>query len=285
MHTAAITYSGSSSDRKGACSLAQLPIYIINLDRRVDRWQVISEDIERLGLTATRIPGVEAATLAEFVEQERKSGKPLTLPSINLGSAACMIGHTKALKSLLKSEFPAALILEDDAELALETPSLMQSADWWPDGSLLIRLEDGRRHRRLLRRVCGKTPSGRDLRRLEKFSPGSAAYLVNREGARLLLEAFKTPTETVDHTIFDLQVSRTARRLQTCQIVPATARQRRDGNSDIVGWRPEQKLRGLEQQKYRIGLLWARLPHKISLLGPRLTGEVRKTLVPYSDTP
>ncbi len=262
-----------------------LPIYIINLDRRVDRWQVISEDIERLGLTPTRIPGVEAATLAEFDEQERKSGKPPTLPAINLGSAACMIGHTKALKSLLKSESPAALILEDDAELALDTPSLMQSTDWWPDGSMLIRLEDGRRHRRLLRRVCGKTPAGRDLRRLEKFSPGSAAYLVNREGARLLLEAFKAPTETVDHTIFDLQVSRTARCLLTCQIVPAMARQRRDDNSDIVGWRPEQKLRGLKQQMYRIRLLWARLPHKIGLLGPRLTGAVRKTLVPYSDTP
>ena len=262
-----------------------LPIYIINLDRRVDRWQAISEDLDLLGLTATRIPGVEAATLAEFDEQERKSGKLPTLPPINLGSAACMIGHTKALKSLLKSESLAALILEDDAELALDTPSLMQSTDWWPDGSMIIRLEDGRRHRRLLRRVCGKTPSGRDLRRLEKFSPGSAAYLINREGARLLLEAFKAPTETVDHTIFDLQVSRTARRLLTCQIVPAMARQRRDDNSDIVGWRPEQELKGLKRQMYKIGLLWARLPHKIRLLGPRLTGEVRKTLVPYSDTP
>ena len=262
-----------------------LPIYIINLDRRVDRWQVVSEDLDRLGLTATRIPGVEAATLARFDERERKSGKLPTLPPINLGSAACMIGHTKALKSLLKSESPAALILEDDAELALDTPSLMQSTDWWPDGSMVIRLEDGRRHPRLLRRVSGKTPSGRDLRRLEKFSPGSAAYLVNREGARLLLEAFAAPTETVDHTIFDLQVSRTARRLLTCQIVPAMARQRRDDNSDIVGWRPEQELKGLKRQMYRIGLLWARLPHKIRLLGPRLTGEVRKTLVPYSDTP
>ncbi len=262
-----------------------LPIFIINLDRRVDRWQVISEDIERLGLTATRIPGVEAATLAEFDEQERKDSKPPTLPPINLGSAACMIGHIKALNGFLKTDSPAALILEDDAELALDTPSLMQSTDWWPDGSMVIRLEDGRRHRRLLRRVCGKTPGGRDLRRLEKFSPGSAAYLVNREGARLLLEAFKAPTWTVDHTIFDLQVSRTARRLLTCQIVPAMARQRRDDNSDIVGWRPEQKLRGVKQQIYRIRLLWARLPHKIRLLAPRLTGAVRKTPVPFSDTP
>lgn len=262
-----------------------LPIYVINLDRRADRWQVISGDIERLGLTATRIPGVEAATLAEFDEQERKAGKPPTLPPINLGSAAGMIGHTKALKSLLKSEAPAALILEDDAELALDTPSLMQSTDWWPDGSMLIRLEEGRRHRRLLRRVCGKTPSGRDLRRFEKFAPGAAAYLINREGARHLIEAFKSPVESVDHTIFDLQVSGTARRLRTCQIVPAMARQRRDDNSDIAGWRPERKLRGLKQQKNRLRLLWARLPYKIRLLGPRLTGEVRKMLVPYSEVP
>ncbi|MCY4067209.1 MAG: glycosyltransferase family 25 protein [Rhodospirillaceae bacterium] len=119
-----------------------MPIYVINLDRRPDRWEAITADLERLGLEATRIPGVEAVELIERDKEAREKGNSPLL-SINPGSAACMIGHSEALTRLIESDFPAALILEDDAELASDTPSLLQSTDWWPEGSLLIRLEHG----------------------------------------------------------------------------------------------------------------------------------------------
>ncbi|MDE0703376.1 MAG: glycosyltransferase family 25 protein [Rhodospirillaceae bacterium] len=262
----------------------QLPIYVINLDRRPDRWEAITADLERLGLEATRIPGVEAVELIERDKEAREKGNSPLL-SINPGSAACMIGHSEALTRLIESDFPAALILEDDAELASDTPSLLQSTDWWPEGSLLIRLEHGSGKKRFLRQVCGATPTGRDLRRLERWMAGSAAYLVNRRGAAILLDAFRRPTKTVDHTIFNLQVSPTARRLRTAQIVPAMARQRRNDESDIAGHRPERKLQGLKLHAYKVGLALKRLPYRTRLLGPRLTGAVRKMQCPYCDAP
>ena len=214
--------------------MAQLPVYVINLDRRPDRWQAISDNLDRIGVAAQRIPAVDAQQLAERQKEEIARGNG-PLFAINLGAAACIQGHRKAMTALLESPHPAALILEDDAELASDTPALLESTDWWPAGAMVVRLEDGLDKLRLLRRPCGATPTGRRLHRFERWMPGSAGYLVNREGARLALDAFADPTETTDHTLFDLRVSETARRFRTVQIVPAMVRQReRSSTSDIA---------------------------------------------------
>ncbi len=169
--------------------MAQLPVYVINLDRRPDRWQAISENLDRIGVTAQRIPAVDAQELAERQEQEIAHGNG-PLFAINLGAAACIQGHRKAMAALLESDRPAALILEDDAELASDTSALLQSTDWWPSGAMVVRLEDGLDKPRLLRAPYGATPTSRRLHRFERWIPGSAGYLIGRDGARLALDAF-----------------------------------------------------------------------------------------------
>ena len=219
-----------------------LPVYVINLDRRPDRWRMISANLEQIGVQAERISGIDARLLAEQEQRGiERSNKPRW--KINLGSAAGMMGHGKAMKHLIESDAPAALILEDDAELAADVPTLLNSTDWWPLGAKIVRLEEVLHHPRLLWRPSGRTPSGRDVSRLERWCGGAAAYLINREGARLALTAFANPVHTTDHTLFDLRVSQTARRLRPCQIVPAAARQRDQGASDIEAWRGRSKRR------------------------------------------
>ena len=265
--------------------MAQLPAYVINLDRRPDRWRAISENLERIGVDARRIAAVDAQQLAERQTREIARGNG-PLFSINLGAAACIQGHRKAMVALLESDRPAALILEDDAELAPDTPGLLESTDWWPAGTMVVRLEDGLDKLRLLRRPCGATPTGRRLHRFERWMPGSAGYLVNREGARLALDAFADPTETTDHTLFDLRVSETARRFRTVQIVPAMVRQReRSSTSDIATWRDAAEPKGLERQNFRLKRSLRSFPYKAKLLRLRLTGEVRRGRVRYGDRP
>ena len=203
----------------------------------------------------------------------------------HLGAIALMRGHSRALADFLDTDRPAALILEDDAELASDTPALLKSTDWWPAGAKAVRLEDGGRHPRPLWRPSGRTPSGRELRRLERWCGGSAAYLINREGAQIALEAFANPSHTTDHTLFDLRVSETARRLQTVQIVPAMARQRPDDPSDLARWRDAAVLAGPVRLKYFVVRSLMSLPYKVRLFGLRLTGKVRNRPVRYSDKP
>ena len=40
-----------------------LPVFVINLDRRPDRWKAMSAQLDRLGIPAERIPAVDAEEL------------------------------------------------------------------------------------------------------------------------------------------------------------------------------------------------------------------------------
>ena len=264
-----------------------LPVYVINLDRRPDRWAAMQEELGRLGIEAERIPAVDARLLAAQEERDRKTWGSPPFWRINLGSAANMLGHSRAMISLLGSNAPAALILEDDAELASDTPALLETVDWWPSGTRIVRLEESNQagakwsQSAPLWRSSGKTPSGRDLRRLERWCPGSAAYLISREGARIALGAFADPDLTVDHTLFDLRYSRTARRFGTVQVFPAMARQAVDDASDVQNWRSKAELRGFTRRRDRLRRNLRCVPYKVRLLALRAGGKVQKVTVEY----
>lgn len=265
-----------------------LPVYVINLDRRPDRWKVMSEQLDRLGIEATRIPAVDARLLAAQEEWESETNGNPPFWRINLGAAAGMLGHSKAMIDLIGSTAPAALILEDDAELAPDTPTLLESVDWWPAGAHIVRLYGGYpNQRRTLWLPSGETPSGRSLCRLERWNNGAVAYLVNRAGARIALKAFADPDHTVDHTLFDLQYSKTARRLHTVQTVPAAAKHLDYDESDQQRWRErlETEYQGGKRRRYRLRRNIEAIPYKMRVLALRAMGKVRKRLVPYSEAP
>ncbi len=257
-----------------------LPVFVINPDRRPDRWAMMAQQLDCLGIEATRIPAVDARLLAAQEDWEQLTNDNPPFWRINLGSAAGMLGHAKAMIGLLGSGAPAALILEDDAELAPETPALLEDLDWWPSGAHIVRLEEGYRHSRPLWRATGRTPGGRALQRLERWCGGSAAYMIDRRGAQIALEAFADPGLTVDHTLFDLRYSRTARRLRPMQIVPAMGRQRLENGTDQQQWREKAKPRDpAERLRRSVGAL----PYKTRVLALLALGIVRKTPIPYSE--
>lgn len=251
-----------------------LPVFVINLDRRRDRWEAISTNLDRIGIEAERIPAVDARDLADDVRRSRAFGR------INPGSAANMMGHGMAMRRLLESDAPAALILEDDAELGSDTAMLLRSVDWWPDGAKILRLEDAPRRPRFLGFPAGKTPDGRELRRVARWLPGSCAYLVNRDGARILLQASVNPQLTIDRTLFDLRYSETAHQLRPYQVVPPMARQRGAG-SDIQSWRRQWRLSHRPRSPKQ---LTAALLRKLGILALAATGRVRRVEVKFRDT-
>lgn len=91
-----------------------------------------------------------------------------------------MLGTGKALIALLGSDAPVALILEDDAGFAPNTPGLLESVDWRPPGAHIVRLEEGSDYPHPLWQPSGRTSLGRALRRLERWCPGAAANLIDR---------------------------------------------------------------------------------------------------------
>ena len=249
-----------------------LPVYVINLDRRPDRWATISENLARLDLAAERITAVDARAL------------PPQSAKIDLGAVACARSHAIAMTRLLDSSAPASLILEDDVEVATDTPALLESTDWWPPGAKVVRLEVQGKHPQQLWRRGGQTPTGRALHKLERWGNCAGAYLINREGAQMALPHCLNPVMPQDHILFDHRISLLARALRTFQIVPGMATQK-ESDSDLYGYREAAELRGLKRHGARLKHALHSLPYKTKLQYWKLRGWVRPRRVDYHATP
>lgn len=205
-----------------------LPAYVINLDRRPDRWATISEQCSHLGIQVTRISAVDAEGI-------------ITAGHISAGEEACLQSHCAALQEFLKTGAPAALILEDDAELSSALPKVLRSTSWWPDDARLIKLDVVKEKHRLLGRIEGTNPAGNELRRIAMAHAGAAGYLIDRAAAEFVLSAWQDMLMPIDLLLFHLVKSPYARFLKPLQAVPALVRHSGEGS--------DMQLRGRKRRR------------------------------------
>ena len=263
----------------------QIPVFVINLDRRPDRWATMAEQFERLDIEATRIPAIDARLLSvpAAIRNRRKWGSQTGDP----GSIACNRSHATALRAFLDTDAPAALILEDDVELAADSPSVLGSVAWWPPGARVIRLEAEYFMTPVLVPLwgpCAETPSGRTVHYFERWHPGAAAYLVNRAMARWMLPHLDDPANPgTDCMWFNHRYCPLARELKALQIVPGMARQIEPlEQSDLEPYRPQNIL---SRERRGLGAETGALPYRARLLALRALGTVRPQHVRSSEQP
>jgi len=198
-----------------------LPTWVINLDRRPDRWQAVSLQLAKIGIAANRLSAVDGCDPAVMRDIEggipKRKGvfRPLSVPEV-----AHAMSHRKALKEFILTEHPAALILEDDVTVSSDLPSRLHSVDWWPQGINVIKI-DTNGAPEFRGKLCGMTECGRGIHQLIYCHTGAGGYLVNRTGARLVMNAPEHETMPFDNVMFDHRLSITARRLGGAQIIPA----------------------------------------------------------------
>lgn len=262
-----------------------LPVFVINLDRRPDRWAAMSAQLDRLGIEAVRIPAVDARLLAAQEEWERTTNGNPPFWRINLGSAANMLGHGRAMNELLGSDAPAALILEDDAEPAEDLPSFLDSVDWWPERFGLVKFEASGPNEFFFGPECAPPHEGRQIRPIALWTPGSAGYAVNRVAARDILDKCRNVTMPIDHVLFDLRVSRIARTLRPVQILPSLVRQRADeAGSDIEPLKKAMQPTGLARRWHRLRWHSLAIPRKAVVKSQAAFGRTEKVRLEFADT-
>ena len=174
-----------------------LPVFIINLDRRPDRWKVMSAQLDRLGIEALRIAAIDKENLA---------GDPALL-RLGAGHVACARSHYKAMQALVDCGAPAALILEDDVEIGDSVPGLIASLGWWPGEHGLVKLAETSitsDARSWLGPPVGTTPDGRAFRRILGKLLGAQGYLIDYDAALEVLETAPATPMPIDHLLFDL---------------------------------------------------------------------------------
>ena len=245
---------------------AVLPVYVINLDRRPDRWGTLSARCDKLGIRVERVPAIDARTI-------ERSG------SLTSGEAACAMSHCKALRAFLATDRPAAMVLEDDVEMASDMIALLRGIDWWPRRTNLIKCDNPGEKPRILGRSRGKTPTGRDLHQVMLSAAGAGAYLLNRPAATLAVEQCENPVLPMDVALFDLRRSEAARKLRPLQVVPAMAIHDHS-DSDLQAARLRHGP-ARHRQPRLLRRIAGSLAQKARVFGLRAVGRARRYEVPF----
>jgi len=178
-----------------------LQLYVINLDRSVDRLAHITAVFTELGLDFTRVPAIDgkALTSQEFasVTQVRNWPLPLTRPEVG-----CFLSHRRCLAMGLKSGAPYFAIFEDDIKISPHGLSLLQNYDWIRPGVDIVKIDTANID-------CGldslqKTPfKPYRLGRLVSKHYCTGGYIISRNAAIKLLEITQQAFAPIDEIYFN----------------------------------------------------------------------------------
>jgi glycosyl transferase family 25 len=174
-------------------------IYVINLDRDTVRLESVRTNLESLGLAFERVSAVMGKDVPEWE-------KLVDLPAYawrnrmdrpRAGEVGCYLSHLKAMETFLRTDTPWCIILEDDVELLPgfnEVLSSLVERDDWD----LVKLYNNHSGTPVKKRALA---AGCYLVAHLTRTTSSAAYVVNRHAAEVLVKTMLPISEQVDHAL------------------------------------------------------------------------------------
>jgi glycosyl transferase family 25 len=174
-------------------SVVNLETFVVNLERRPDRWDAIESTLDNLhSLKSTRYPAVDGSTLVPTVQlQQIFDGNDYNM---RRGMVGCALSHIQLYIELLKSEAFEYCILEDDITFVPEFDAKLASVyDQLKDFEWDM-LYLG--HHLAKDRITDESYDRKTMPRVEKWNRrmslsrslgGTGGYLISRSGATKLL--------------------------------------------------------------------------------------------------
>jgi glycosyl transferase family 25 len=175
------------------------PIFVINLDRDVERMASLAGSLKSLGLEYVRVPAVlgkevpgwEKLVDASLYGDRNRNVMPRP------GEVGCYLSHLKAMEEFLRTDAPWCVILEDDVEVLPGCVPVLEALgrrdDW--DLAKLFCFHSG-----MPVRKRALTSDHHLVVHLTRTT-SSAAYAVNRRAAETMLKSMRPITEQVDHAL------------------------------------------------------------------------------------
>jgi glycosyl transferase family 25 len=202
--------------------------HIINLDRNPDRLEFVASKLNSLGISFQRFPAIDAKKISDQELEVFAAARPnvRNLGIWTKGKMACNSGHRALWKVAAESPDNYTAIFEDDIRISDSLKDFLTSEDWIPEDCDIVRLEAATPLPILVSKTNKSKVGSRHLQKVipnkyrQAWPVGTAAYIISKKAARLLLD---TPLEEhiyTDHTLFNCYTSAIARRLNVYQVVP-----------------------------------------------------------------
>jgi glycosyl transferase family 25 len=185
-----------------------LKIFVISLERAVERRAHMVRLLKTLGLEAEFIPAVDgrALTAADRRQYDSRLARLNYRSEMTDTEIACYLSHYRIYERICREGLPMALILEDDIEAAPNLLQLLRELAAQPDPEwTVVRLQTQRG--RVLnppthdrgRAVCD-LPGGA-LYQIDTHVLGGCAYVIRREAAEIMLEYGRRISRPIDQTL------------------------------------------------------------------------------------
>lgn len=176
-------------------------VLVINLEHSSERLNGMRRQLDAMGITWQRVSAVHGEMLSEAQRAHfdahgyrRKHGK-----TVNLRELGCYLSHLEAMKTLLRSSFEHAVILEDDvvvgSDLRAVMDALIRHASLW-DMTKLSSIHSGSP------KSIQVLTNEHDLCVMLSRCTGASAYVVNRKAAEIYLKHLLPMQLPYDH-VFD----------------------------------------------------------------------------------
>lgn len=175
------------------------PVFVINLDRDVERMGALTANLRNLGLPFVRVPAVLGKEVPEW---EKMVDRPLygarnrnAMP--RAGEVGCYLSHLRAMEAFLGTPERWCVILEDDVEVLPDCLPVLAALDAREDWDL-VKLFCF--HAGLPFRKRQLTSAHHLVVHLTRTT-SSAAYALNHRAAAALLKSMRPISEQVDHAL------------------------------------------------------------------------------------
>ena len=186
------------------------PIFVINLERDVERRRHMTETLGALGLAAEFVAAVNGRALPAACRAAYDPAKALRVYGVPMwdNEIACYFSHYGIWQRMVAEGIEVALVLEDDVHVEPALPGVVGDvlASAWRDW-MVIRLDTKRgrvlepRTAKFRGREVAALPGGGAVYRLGTHVLGTGGYLIRREGAARMIDYGRRVFMPVDHTM------------------------------------------------------------------------------------
>lgn len=264
------------------CEYGQLPVLVINMDDDVERLATMREQLQLLDIEWERIPAVDGTALSpQVLRQDNSRARPRKLSASEIG---CLQSHVTVWRRIVEGTAPAALVLEDDVLLNPDVALFVNTPSIFVDHDCIIRLETFGMPVVLGQQVANV--HGRGLYPLRSLQYGTAAYIITRSRARILLNDYDGRIDTADRLMFCNPLRNRVYQLSPAPCIQHKRHAHRDSSNRIHSRLESEKLVMLRRSWREPLTIACRVTDKIRSLvgiGLDLARGYPLQAVPYSE--
>lgn len=187
-----------------------IPVFVINLERDVERRAAMEQSLARLGIAAEFVAAVDGKALGEAAFARYDRARCLRTYGVDMlpSEIGCYLSHFGLFERMVADNIPRALILEDDVTFTEDFAAVVEGLVGLPDVDWhIIRLTTLRpkvahpaKPKFTGRKLASPLP-GYDLFRLHTHVLGAGAYLISLDGARAMIGYGGKFFMPIDHTM------------------------------------------------------------------------------------